>query len=339
MKYTQLGSTGIFVSQVSLGTMTFGGKDVEPWDRMGALDQKAADELVGIALDGGVNLFDTADVYAGGESEEILGKALGRRRDGIVLATKAFAPMGPGANDQGLSRLHLTRALDASLRRLGTDHIDLFQLHGFDPYTPLEETLGALDDAVHQGKVRYIGASNFAAWQLMKALGVSDLRGLTRFASLQAYYSLVGRDLEDEILPAVRDQGLGLLVWGPLAAGFLTGKYTRQGATDEDGRRLKGGLPPVDAERGHDAVDALRAVAERHGADIAATALAWVAAQPGVSSAVVGAKRPEQLRANLAAADVDLTADDLAELGAASAPAPTYPGWITPDPAGRIPRG
>ncbi|WP_329459433.1 aldo/keto reductase [Streptomyces sp. NBC_01497] len=339
MKYALLGSTGIFVSRVSLGTMTFGGKGIQPWDRMGALDQKAADELVGIALDSGVNLFDTADIYAAGESEEILGKALGARRDDIVLATKAYAPMGSGPNDQGLTRLHLTRALDASLRRLGTDHIDLYQVHSFDPVTPLEETLGALDDAVRQGKIRYIGASNFAAWQLMKALGVSDLGSRTRFASLQAYYSLVGRDLEDELLPVVRDQGLGLLVWSPLAGGFLSGKYTREGSSDADARRLKGGLPPVDPERGHDIVDVLRTVAARHDAQVAATALAWVMAQRGVSSVIVGAKRPDQLRANLAAVDIELTERDLRELDAVSAPEPTYPSWIVGDPAARYPRG
>jgi aryl-alcohol dehydrogenase-like predicted oxidoreductase len=337
MRYEQLGRTGIFVSGVSLGTMTFGGAGTPPWDNMGALDQKAADRLVGLALDSGVNLFDTADMYAAGESEEILGRALGTRRDEVVVATKVYGTMGPGPNDQGLSRLHITRALEASLRRLGTDHIDLYQIHGFDPITPIEETLAALDDAVRQGKVRYIGASNFAAWQLMKALGTSDLRSLSRFVSLQAYYSLAGRDLEREILPLLRDQGLGLLVWSPLAGGFLSGKFDRSGHTDSAARRVRGQLPPVDVERGYDTVDALRVVAARHETGVAAVALAWVLAQPGVSSVIAGARRPEQLSENLAAAELVLTEQDLKELDAVSGHPAAYPDWIMPSVASRLP--
>ncbi|MFI5612342.1 aldo/keto reductase [Amycolatopsis sp. NPDC051903] len=314
------------MSRIALGTMTFGGAGTPPWDVIGGLDLKAADELVGMALDEGVNLVDTADMYAGGETEEFLGKILkGRRRD-VVLATKAYSRMGPGPNDVGLSRVHLMNALEDSLRRLGTDHIDLYQIHAHDHLTPIEETLSALDDAVRQGKVRYVGASNTFAWQLAQALGVADLRGYPRFVSLQAYYSLVGRDLERELLPLVRDANLGLLVYSPLAGGFLSGKFTRDGH-DASARRAQADNPPIDRERGYDIVDVLRKIAGKHETTVARTALAWVLAQPGVTSVIVGAKRPAQLRENLAAVDVRLDEADLAELDAVSALPLEYPAW------------
>ncbi|MBC6462231.1 aldo/keto reductase [Actinomadura sp. HBU206391] len=325
MKYEQLGTTGVFVSRIALGAMTFGGAGIPPWDVVGGLDLRDTDRLIGIALDHGVNLIDTADIYGMGESEELVGKALGSRRRDVLIATKTYARMGGGPNDVGLSRLHIMQSLEDSLRRLGTDHIDLYQIHSFDSLTPFEESLGALDDAVRQGKIRYIGASNLAAWQLMKTLGVSDRRGLARFVSLQSYYSLAGRELEREILPALRDQGLGLLVWSPLAGGLLSGKFDRTGTTDDNARRAKADFPLVDRERAYDIIDALRVVAARHEVQVSRVALAWVFAQPGVTSTIVGARRPDQLIDNLAADDLVLTAQDLDELDGVSAVPLEYP--------------
>ncbi|MDH2393578.1 MULTISPECIES: aldo/keto reductase [Streptomyces] len=337
MRYEQLGATGVFVSRIALGAMTFGGAGTPPWSLVGGLDEKAADELVGLALDAGVNLIDTADMYAAGECEEILGRVLRSRRQDVLLATKLFARMGAGPNDIGLSRLWVSRALEDSLRRLRTDHIDLYQIHSFDPLTPVEETLAALDDAVRQGKVRYIGASNLAAWQMMKYLGASQLRGWDRFVSQQVYYSLAGRDIEREILPMAVDQKLATLVWSPLAGGFLSGKFDRDGTADDTARRALADFPPVDRERGWDIVDALRVVAARHGVGVTRVALAWVLAQHGVTSVIVGAKRPDQLTENLAAVDLVLTDEDLGELDSASAlPAP-YPDWCQTAPADRLP--
>jgi aryl-alcohol dehydrogenase-like predicted oxidoreductase len=287
--------------------MTFGGAGTQPWSIVGGLDEKVAGELVGLALDSGVNLIDTADMYAGGECEEILGRVLGSRRRDVVLATKLFVRMGRGPNEVGLSRLWVTQALEDSLRRLCTDHIDLYQIHSFDPLTPVEETLGALDDAVRQGKIRYIGASNLAAWRMMKFLGASDLRGGNKFVSQQVYYSLAGRDIEREILPMAVEQRVATLVWSPLAGGFLSGKFDRNGNSDGKSRRAQANIPPVDPERGYDIVDALRLVAQRHGVGVPRVALAWVLAQRGVTSVIVGAKRPDQLTENLAAVDLELT--------------------------------
>ncbi|MET8006986.1 aldo/keto reductase [Nonomuraea glycinis] len=337
MQYERLGATGVFVSRMALGTMTFGGGTTPPWNIIGGLDDKAADEIVGVALDAGVNLVDTADIYAGGECEEILGRVLGSRRQEVLLATKLFGRMGQGPNEVGLSRSWVTKALEGSLRRLGTDHIDLYQIHSFDPLTPPEETLGALDDAVRQGKIRYIGASNLAAWQMMKYLGASDLHHLSRFVSQQVYYSLAGRDIEREILPMAVDRELATLVYSPLAGGFLSGKFDRTGAGDAGSRRGHADVPPVDLERGYDIVDALRVVAERHGAGVAQVAIAWTLAQPGVTSAIVGARRPAQLSDTLAAVDLRLTDDDLKELDAAGALPVPYPDWGQGRPADRFP--
>ncbi|MFI7611292.1 aldo/keto reductase [Nonomuraea terrae] len=308
--------------------MNFGGSGSPVWDAVGALGPKDTDRMVGMALDNGVNLIDTADVYAGGESEDLLGQVLGTRRREVVLATKTTARSGPGPNDVGQSRLHVMRSLEDSLRRLRTDHIDLYQIHNLDPLTPFEESLAALDDAVRQGKIRYVGASNLTAWQTMKALGVSERRGWARFSSLQSHYSLAARDIEREIVPLVADQRIGLLVWAPLVAGLLTGKFGREGTTDSGARRATLAWPPVDMERAYDVIDVLREVAARHEAPVARVALAWVLAQPGVTSAIVGAKRPEQLEDSLAAVDLELTAQDLADLDQASALPPEYPGWI-----------
>lgn len=331
MKYRMLGNTGVYVSMVSLGAMTFGGAGTTLGDALGGLDLSATDAVVGQALDLGVNLVDTADVYSGGESEELLGRALGARRDDVILATKFSARTGTGPNQIGSSRLHLMRALEDSLRRLGTDHIDLYQLHSIDPVTPIEETLAALDDAVRQGKVRYVGCSNLAAWQMMKAQAASERHGWTRFVASQSYYSLLGRDVEREIVPMALDQHLSLLVWAPLAGGILSGKYGRSGSDEPGARRAAANypdFPPVDPDSAWDVVDVVRAVATRHGVSPAQVALAWVLSRPAVTSVVVGAKRPDQLVDSAGAADLVLSAQDVTELEAVSDPRGSYPQWV-----------
>ena len=325
MKYRPLGNTGLLVSELCLGTMTFAGKDY--WAVVGKQDQAEADEMVGTALDAGINFIDTADIYSFGESETLLGKALSGKRDKVVLATKVRGRMGPGPNEVGLSRGHIMSAVEASLRRLGTDWIDLYQIHGFDAMTPIDETLRALDDLVHRGHVRYIGCSNLAAWQLMKALGISERDRLARFQTLQAYYTIAGRDLERELVPLLEDQRLGLLVWSPLAGGLLSGKFGRD-ATDESSRRAKFDFPPVDKERAWRVIDAIRPIAAAHEVPVATIALAWLLHQDVVSSVIIGAKRREQLAENLRAPDVKLTADELRVLDEVSALPAEYPGWM-----------
>ena len=327
MLYTQLGNTGTFVSRICFGTMTFGGSGTI-YQAIGGLTQENADALIGQTLDAGVNFFDTANVYAMGESETMLGKALGEKRKDVVVATKVFGRMAPGANDVGLSRVHILRAIEDSLKRLGTDYIDLHQIHGFDPLTPLEETLSALTDLVRQGKIRYIGCSNLAAWQIVKALGISARDHLEKFVTLQAYYSLAGRDLEREIVPMLLDQKLGLLVWSPLAGGFLSGKFTRGGVSEEDSRRSKFGFPPVNLEKTYDIIEAMQTIAKEKQATVAQIALAWLLHQPVVTSVIIGAKKPAQLKDNLASVDVKLEAADLEKLDKLSALAPEYPGWM-----------
>ncbi len=327
MQYTQLGNTGTFVSRICFGTMTFGGSGTI-FAAMGARDQTAANELTAQCLDAGVNFFDTANVYAAGESETMLGKALGVLRRDVVIATKVFGRMGKGANDVGLSRIHIMRAVEDSLTRLGTDYIDLYQIHGLDAVTPMEETLSALTDLVRQGKVRYIGCSNLAAWQIMKALGISERERLEKFVTLQAYYSLAGRDLEREIAPMLRDQKMGLLVWSPLAGGFLSGKFTRAGVSDADARRAKFGFPPVNLEKTYGIIETMQAIAGRTGVTVARVALAWLLHQPVVSSVIIGARKATQLQDNLASVDLKLEAADLEALDKASALAPEYPGWM-----------
>ncbi|MEV6375191.1 aldo/keto reductase [Micromonospora musae] len=330
MKYRLLGRTGVWVSEISLGTMTFGGATHPVWGALGALGPSEADRLVGGALEAGVNFIDTADFYSDGESEELLGQVLKDRRRDVVLATKLYSPVGPGPNDNGLSRLHVMRALEDSLRRLRTDHIDLYQIHQFDHLTPIEETLSALDDAVRQGKIRYLGCANLAAWQISHALGVSAQQNQARFVSAQVYYSLLGRDVERELVPMAEAQGVGLTVWSPLAGGFLSGKVTRDGVTDEGSRHAGSGydFPPIDRERGHDVLDVVRAVAARHGVSPARVSIAWLLAQRAVSSVIVGARKVEQLVDNVAATDLTLTEQDLAELDAVSALPTAYPNWI-----------
>jgi aryl-alcohol dehydrogenase-like predicted oxidoreductase len=327
MQYQQLGTTGLFVSRLTLGTMTFGGAGTL-FGAIGGLDQQAADTLVGRSLDAGINFIDTANVYAAGESETITGKALGSRRHEVVLATKVFGRVGKGANEVGLSRYHIMNQAEASLKRLGTDHIDLYQIHGYDAVTPIEETLRALDDLVHQGKVRYIGCSNQAAWHIMKALGTSAAHNLEKFVSLQAYYSLVGRDLEQEIVPFLEDQKIGLMTWSPLAGGFLSGKFSRHNIGANDGRRTVFNFPPVDVQKGFDIIDVLKQIAERHNASVAQVALGWQLHKSYVTTVIIGAKNLDQLNDNLGAVGVKLTAEDLAQIDAVSAPKPNYPGWM-----------
>ena len=336
MQFQQLGNTGVFVSRLCFGAMTFGGTGTM-FEAIGALGQKEADTLIGQSLDGGINFFDTANIYAEGESEIITGKALGARRKDAILATKVAARMGPGPNEVGLSRLHIQKQAEASLKRLNTDYIDLYQIHGFDPLTPLEETLRALDDLVRHGKVRYIGCSNLAAWQIMKALGISERWNLEKFVTVQAYYSLAGRDLEREIVPLLQDQKLGLLPWSPLAGGFLSGKYTREGSTDADGRRTKFNFPLVNLEKTHATLDVMRAVGQRKQASVAQIALAWLLHQPWVTSVIIGAKKESQLKDNLGSIDVKLDAEDLKQLDEASRLAPEYPGWMLNLPSARKP--
>ena len=329
MRYHQLGRTGLLVSELCLGTMTFGGGGV--WTVMGEVQQPEADRLVGRALEAGINFIDTADIYSGGQSEIITGAALrnlGVRRSDVVLATKAYGATGTGPNDRGASRGHIMDAVHASLKRLGTDYIDLYQMHGFDPLTPVEETVRALDDLVRQGCVRYVGCSNARAWQVMKAVGIAERSGWARFESLQAYYTLAGRDLEREIVSMLRDQKIGLLVWSPLAGGLLSGKFGRDRDAPDGARR--GGLPfpPVDEERAFDCIDAMRPIAAAHGVSVAQVALGWLLRQEHVTAVIVGAKRVEQLDDNIAATRLALSDDEMQALEAASRLPPEYPGWM-----------
>ncbi len=324
MNYRRLGRTGVYVSELCLGAMTFGSR----FGVIGELGQRDADAMVGASIDAGVNFFDTADVYSQGESEEILGKALAAKRQDVVIATKARGRMGPGANEVGLSRLHIVQACEASLRRLGTDYIDLYQIHRNDSETDIEETLAALTDLVRAGKVRYIGCSNLPAWQLMKALGVSERRGLERFCSTQSYYALVGRDLEYDTIPLIEDQELALLVWSPLSGGFLTGKFTREGARDRDARRNTFDIPPIDRDQGFDILDVMGPIANAHRASIAQVALAWLLAKRAVTSVIIGAKRMDQLVDNLGAVDVVLSDEEVIRLDEVSARPLPYPAWI-----------
>jgi len=327
MEYRQLGSSGLRVSALTLGTMGWGGTG---WATpVGQIDVDGAREQLAIARDAGVNLIDTADVYSAGLAEEILGEAIGGDRDEVLIATKARMPMGDGPNDAGLSRHHVIRAAEASLRRLRTDWIDLYQVHEWDGQTPLEETLTALDDLVRSGKVRYVGVSNYAAWQLMKALGISERRGLERFVSQQIHYTLQSRDAESELVPISVDQGLGILVWSPLAGGLLSGKYRRGVEAPAGSRHLsEWDEPPVhDEDRLYDTIETAVAVGEAHGVSAAQVSLAWLLARPAVTSLIVGARTPEQLRDNLAAADLELGDDELTKLDEVSGEPLRYPYW------------
>jgi len=326
MRYRELSNTGVFVSELCLGAMTFGGKD-GIWGMIGNLDQKEVNELVHASMDAGVNFFDTANVYAFGESEKLLGKSLQGRRQDVIIATKVRGRMGPGPNQTGLSRVHIRQSVEESLKRLDTDYIDLFQIHGLDAVTDFEDTLRSLDDLVRSGKVRYIGASNLAAWHLMKFLGISKQERLEPFKSIQSYYSLAGRELEREVIPLLKDQNVGLLVWSPLAGGFLSGKFTRSNQ-DADARRAKFDFPPIDKEKAYTIVDVLAKIGKNHGASPARVALAWLLAQTAVTSVIIGAKRKDQLDDNLKASELKLSTEEIQELDTVSALAPEYPGWM-----------
>jgi aryl-alcohol dehydrogenase-like predicted oxidoreductase len=330
MRYRTLGNTGLQVSEICLGTMTFGGSG-GMWSAIGAVDQAGADEIVRRSLDAGVNFIDTADVYSEGQSEQITGQAIrssGRPRTAVVLATKVFGPTGQGVNDRGASRGHIMDGVKASLRRLGTDYIDLYQIHAFDRLTPVEETLRALDDLLRQGWVRYVGVSNWPAWHLMKALGLADRLGCSRPVSLQAYYTIAARDLERELVPLLQAEKVGLMVWSPLAGGLLTGKYTRDGQGPQEARRASFDFPPVDRQRVDACVDAMRPIAQAHGVSIARVALAYVLAKPFVTTVIIGARNVQQLDDNLAASGLKLTAEEVTLLDRVSALPPEYPGWM-----------
>lgn len=350
MKYAKLGHTGLVVSKLCLGTMTFGG-DGGIWKFIGKQQQEEADALVKAAFEAGINFFDTADVYSAGRSEAILGKALhntGLPRDETVVATKVFGRVSTlvaedaGAaekaeaerrekharNISGLSRKHIFDGVDASLDRLGLDYIDLYQVHGTDPLTPIEETVEALDAVVRSGKVRYVGLCNMPAWLIMKAVAYAERRGLARFESCQMYYSIAGRDLEREVVPMAKDQNLAILPWSPLAGGFLSGKFTRDGAGPNDARRTIFDFPPVDKEKGFNIIDVMRGIAEKKGVTVPQVALGWLLHQSHVTSVIIGTRTMEQLADNLGAVDVALDAADLAALDTASALPPEYPGWM-----------
>lgn len=329
MNYRPLGRTGLLVSEICLGTMTYGGKG--RWQPIGQLGATDVEAQLKSAFEAGVNFIDTANVYSEGDSEALLGQALRKvkiPRDELVIASKVRIRMGPGPNQVGLSRGHIMDAIDASLKRLQLEHIDLYQIHGQDLLTPVEETLRGLEDLVRSGKVRYLGISNHAAWQIMKALGISQQRGWSRFESVQAYYSLASRDLEREIVPVALDQGLGVLVWSPLAGGLLSGKFSEDAQGPEGARRSNFDFPPVDRPRAFRCVDAMRPIAKAHNVSVARVALAWLLHQPAVASVIIGAKTQQQLADNIAATELRLKETELKTLNEASQLPQEYPGWM-----------
>jgi len=331
MKYKVLGNTGLKVSELCLGTMTFGGKGF--FSVMGNLGQDSVDQLMKKSVDAGVNFIDTANVYSEGVSEELTGKAirnLGLKRDELIIATKVRGAMGPGPNDSGLSRKHIIQQVEASLKRLNTDYIDLYQIHNYDPLTPISETIDTLDDLVRSGKVRYTGASNMPAWQLMKAVDYAKYERKTSFISMQSYYSLAGRDLEREMVPLLLDQKIGLMIWSPLAAGLLSGKYNRNGESREGGRLTSFESFPVDRQRAFNILDILRPMAEEKNASLAQLALAWLLYQPAVTSVIVGANKIEQLEDNLKSSDIVFSEEELKKLDEVSQLPLEYPGWLEP---------
>lgn len=330
MRYNLLGTTGLYVSEMCLGAMTFGGgKGI--WGNIGNLQIGESSELVKQAFDRGINFIDTANVYSFGDSERMVGesiKKLGLPRGELVIATKSTGVMGESPNARGQSRYHIMEQVDASLERLQLDHIDLYQIHGFDRVTPLEEMLSTLDDIVRSGKVRYIGLCNLAAWQIAKSLGISARRGWERFQSVQSYYTIAGRDLEREIIPLAREEKLGIMVWSPLAGGLLSGKYNRDGSGPAGSRRLSFDFPIVDKERAFNCIDVMRGIADQHRVSVAQVALAWLLHQDAVTTVIIGAKNVKQLEDNIAATKVKLTESDLKALNEVSALPPEYPGWM-----------
>jgi aryl-alcohol dehydrogenase-like predicted oxidoreductase len=341
MRYNVLGKTGLYVSELCLGSMTFGGSS-GMWQAIGQLGQKESLALVSAALDAGVNFIDTADVYSNGDSERLVGealKALARPREQLVIATKCRGRVGPGINQVGLSRAHIMASIDASLQRLGLDHVDLYQIHGFDPITPIEETVRALHDVVRSGKARYLGFSNLPAWVASHAITFAEQNGLSRFESAQVYYSMVGRDIEREMAPLCQARGVAILPWSPLAGGLLSGKFDPDKKGPADARRASFDFPPVNMERLPRVLTALRRVAEETNASVARVALAWQLTKPFVTSIIIGAKKPEQLADNLAATELRLSSEQTKLLDDASALPPEYPGWMVDFQNSRDPRG
>jgi aryl-alcohol dehydrogenase-like predicted oxidoreductase len=339
MRYNMLGRTGLYVSELCLGAMTFGGKGF--WEVIGKVGAKEVESIIGTALDAGVNFIDTADVYSEGESEKLVGgalAALGRPRDQVVVATKVRGRMGPGVNQVGLSRGHILAGIDASLARLGLDHVDLYQIHGLDPVTPIEETVRALDDVVRSGKARYVGFSNLPAWLAMKAIAFAEANGLARFQSAQMYYSIAGRDIEREVVPMAQSEGVAILPWSPLAGGLLSGKFDPEKEGPAGARRTSFDFPPVDRARLPRVLAALRTVAGAMNVSVARVALGWQLTRPFVTSVIIGAKNKEQLTDNLAATTVELSAEHRKLLDEASALPPEYPGWML-EFQNREPRG
>ena len=328
MEYRTLGRSGLRVSTITMGTMTFGRNK---GGVVGSIDTKEARKQIDQCIDAGVNLIDTANIYSKGQSEEIIGEALGKKRDDVLIATKVRFTMGDGPNDRGLSRYHIINECENSLRRLKTDRIDLYQVHEWDGQTPLEETLEALDTLVKQGKVRYVGCSNYSGWHLMKALGISEAKNRERFVSQQIHYSLQAREAEYELVPITLDQGLGILVWSPLAGGLLSGKFRRDNKKGPKGSRhfdRKWKEPPIyDEDKLFDIIDVLLDVAKERGVSAAQVALAWLLRQPGVTSLVIGGRTNEQFTDNLAAAELKLSDEDLARLDQLSRPPLAYPYW------------
>ena len=329
MKYNRLGDTGMFVSEICLGAMTFGGAGL--FKIVGEVGQKDATAIVARALEAGVNFIDTADVYSAGQSETITGQALkdiGVKRSDVMIATKCAGRAGKGANDLGASRGHIMDSISRSLDRLRTDHIDLYQIHANDAVTPVEETMRALDDLTRGGMVRYVGVSNWQAWKIMKAQGLADRHGWARLATLQAYYSIAGRDLERELVPLLNDQRIGLMVWSPLAGGLLSGKFGPGGNGPEGARRTAFDFPPVDKERAWKCIAAMRGIGDAHGVSVARVALAWILAKPFVTTVIIGARTMDQLEDNLVATTLGLTGEEVSALDEVSALPPEYPDWM-----------
>ncbi|ACO04893.1 MAG TPA: aldo/keto reductase [Persephonella sp.] len=328
MEYRNLGRSGLKVSVISIGAMTFTEKG---WRSAGTMSFSEIQRVVDYAIDHGVNLFDTADIYAFGESETLLGKALGNRKNDVIIATKVRGVMDENdPNRRGLSRYHIIRSLDESLKRLGRDYIDIYQLHWWDNHTPIEETLETLNDLVREGKVRYIGLSDFAGWQIARSVSIQEMRGWSRFISAQMYYSLLGRDIEFEVVPACQESGLGLMIWSALAGGFLTGKYSRDSGIPSDGRyaRMERPFLRFDMEKGYFVVDELRKIAEKYNATVSQVALNWVKSKPFVSSIIIGVRSLDQLKDNLGSVEWDLSEEDIEYLDQITQPVRPYPQWF-----------
>ena len=330
MKYNYVGNTGLLVSELCFGTMTFGGQDAGMWDNIGKLQQKEVNEMLTAVVDSGINFIDTANVYSYGQSEQLLGQALkdlSIKRDEIIIATKVLARMNDKPNSTGLSRYHIFNSVEASLQRLQLDYIDILYVHGVDPATSLEEIVRSLNDIVESGKVRYISICNWPAWMVAKAQTIAEYRGYHKFIGLQYYYAAVSRDIEHELVPMAKNHDLAIFPWSPLAGGFLTGKFTREGA-DEGSRRANFDFPPIDKEKAYDLVDVMGEIAKVHDASIAQVALAWVRQQPGITSTIIGAKTLDQLKANIESTNLNLTQDDLSKIDAISPLPKQYPGWM-----------